>query len=91
MVAARQRDEGLALHRLRDIDAGEIQERRHHVHDSHLIRDLADGDARAGQDQRDPDGLAIHEEPVFLLLMIAKRLAVIAEHGDDRPVQTPIR
>ena len=85
-LAAAERHQADALHGRRRRDAGQFQDRGHHVDDAYLVGDGAGRHARSGDDQRNAYRRVVDEEAVLLLAVFAQRFAVVA-HDDNHGVR----
>ena len=83
-LAAAERHQADALHGRRRLDAGQFQDRGHHIDDAYLVGDGTGRHARSGDDQRNAHRRVVDEEAVLLLAVFAQRFAVVADddnHG----------
>jgi hypothetical protein len=79
----------LALHVRRDLDAGQLEHRWHHVHDADLVGNDARLDTGTADDERYLDRGVVDEESVLLLAVFAELFAMIAEHDHESVIQRP--
>ena len=66
----------------------DLENRRHHVDDAHLIGDDANGQSRSRDDERNVHGRVVDKEAVLLLAVLTQRFAVIANDDDEGAFQT---
>ncbi len=83
-----QRHQGLAVERLRRLDAHQVEHRRQDIDGPHLggHPDALEVGARHADDQRHPHGGVVDVVAVLVLAVVAEALAVVAHHHDDRVV-----
>src|SRR3989442_1843948 len=90
VLAVRKRHQIRAVQLLRYRYAKKRKGRRHHVYDSHLIRNDAGRDARTADEERDMRRSFVDEEAVRQFAMFTEHLTMIGNDDDEGFVEAAI-